>query len=136
MISSVKIEKALENFPTTSSVIREIVRELETEILSQNSTVVTAEDARLKIIQAIKQILEKDITLQYAGAIEDELLAEPEKYLEAQTQWIEAIYSYQQKFFSSGFGYIEPDKQTAGRLKCNVADLLDIQLPRRPRYCE
>ena len=130
------MEKALDNFSTTSSVIREIVQELEIEILSQNSTVITAEDARLKIIQAIKQILENDIELQYAGAIEDELLAEPEKYLEAQKQWIEAIYSYQQKFFSSGFGYIESDKQTAGRLKCNVADLLDIQLQQRPRYCE
>lgn len=136
VISSVKMEKAIENFPTTSSVIREIVRELETEILPQNSTVVTAEDARLKIIQAIKQILENDIKLQYAGAIEDELLAKPEKYLEAQKQWIEAIYSYQQKFFSAGFGYIEPDKQTAGRLKCDVADLLDIQLQQRPQYCE
>ncbi|NES75515.1 MULTISPECIES: hypothetical protein [Okeania] len=135
-ISSVKMEKALEKFPTTSSVIREIVQELETEILSQNSTVFIAEDARLKIIQAIKQILEMDIKLQYAGAIEDELLGEPEKYLEAQKQWIEAIYSYQQKFFSSGFGYIEPDKQTAGRLKCDVADLLDIQLQQRPQYCE
>ncbi|MDY7007346.1 MAG: hypothetical protein SWX82_26310 [Cyanobacteriota bacterium] len=135
LISAVKMEKALDNFPTTSSVIREIVRELETEILSQNSTVVTAEDARLKIIQAIKQILENDIKLQYAGAIEDELLGEPEKYLEAQKQWIEAIYSYQQKFFSSGFGYIEPDKQTAGRLKCDIADLLDIQLQQRPQYC-
>ncbi|NEQ73728.1 MAG: hypothetical protein F6K23_12125 [Okeania sp. SIO2C9] len=136
VISSVKMEKALDNFPTSSSVIREIVRELETEILSQNSTVVTLEDARLNIIQAIKQILENDIKLQYAGAIEDELLGEPEKYLEAQKQWIEAIYSYQQRFFSTGFGYIEPDKQTAGRLKCNVADLLDIQLQQRPQYCE
>ncbi|NER02642.1 MAG: hypothetical protein F6K17_08390, partial [Okeania sp. SIO3C4] len=133
VISSEKMEKALDNFPTTRSVIREIVRELETEILSQNSTVVTVEEARLKTIQAIKQILENDIKLQYAGVIEDELLTEPEKYLEAQKQWIEAIYSYQQKFFSSGFGYIEPDKQTAGRLKCNVADLLDIQLQQRPQ---
>ena len=136
LLSSVKMEKAIEKFPTTSSVIREIVRELETEILSQNSTVVTAEDARFKIIQTIKQILENDIKLQYAGAIENELLGEPEKYLEAQKQWIEAIYSYQQKFFSSGFGYIEPDKQTAGRLKCDIADLLDIQLQQRPQYCE
>lgn len=130
-----KMEKALDKFQTTSSVIREIVRELETEVLSQKSTIVTVEEARLEIIQAIKKILENDVKLQYAGAIEDELLGETSEYLIAQKEWIIAIYSYQEKFFSDGFGYIEPDKQTADRLKCNIADLLEINLQPRPQRC-
>ncbi len=135
-ISAEKMEKALEKFPTTARVIKEIVRELEAEILAQSSTIVTAEEAGLKIIQAIKKILENDVKLQYAGAIEDELLGEPDKYLAAQKQWIGAIYSYQQKFFTDGFGYIEPDKKTGDRLKCDVADLLEINLQARPQSCE
>lgn len=135
-ISSAKMEKALDNFSTTSSVIKQIVAELEKEILTQNSNIFTAEEARLKIIQAIKQILESDIELQYAAAIENELVVEPVKYLVVQKQWIEAIYSYQKKFFSDGFGYIEADKQTADRLKCDVADLLEINLQSRPQYCQ
>ncbi|MGK7921610.1 MAG: hypothetical protein AB4080_16555 [Trichodesmium sp.] len=130
-----KMEKALDKFPTTSSVIREIVRELETELLSQKYTIFTAEEARLEIIQAIKKILENDVKLQYDGAIEDELLGETSEYLMAQKEWIMAIYSYQEKFFSNGFGYIEPDKQTSDRLKCDIADLLEINLQPRPRRC-
>ncbi|MGD1804558.1 hypothetical protein ACP6PL_03825 [Dapis sp. BLCC M126] len=134
-ISIEKMEKALEKFPTTSSVIQEIFRELEEEILAQNSTLVTIEEARLEIIQAIKKILENDVKLQYTGAIEDDLVGDSIKYIEAKKQWIAAIYSYQKKFFSDGFGYIEPDKKTADKLKCDVADLLEINLQIRPRRC-
>ncbi len=134
-ISTEKMDKALEKFPTTSSVIKEIVRELEEEILAQNSTLVTTEEAGLEIIQAIKKILENDVKLQYAGAIKDELLGDSLKYIEAKKQWIAAIYFYQKKFFSDGFGYIEPNKKTADKLKCDVADLLEINLQTRPQRC-
>ncbi len=130
-----KMEKALEKFPTTSRVIKEIVRELETEILAQNSTLVTTEEARLEIIQAIQKILEKDVKLQYVEAVEDDFIEEADKYLAAKKQWIEGIYFYQKNFFSDGFGYIEPNKKTADKLKCNVADLLEINLQKRPRRC-
>ncbi|MGD1699914.1 hypothetical protein [Dapis sp. BLCC M229] len=135
-ISTEKMEKALEKFPTTSSVIQEIVRELEKEILAQNSTIVTAEEAGLEIIQAINKILENDVKLQYAEVIEDEFLGDSIKYMEAKKQWITAIYSYQRNFFSDGFGYIEPNKKTADKLKCDVADLLAINLQKPPQRCD
>ncbi|MGD1713072.1 hypothetical protein [Dapis sp. BLCC M172] len=131
-----KMEKALEKFATTRSVIQEIVRKLEEEILAQNSTSVTTEQVRLKIVQAINKILENDVKLQYYEVIEDEYLGDLVKYIEAKKQWIAAIYSYQKKFFSDGFGYIEPDKKTADKLKCDLADLLKINLQTRPQRCE
>ncbi|MDJ0557436.1 MAG: hypothetical protein QNJ68_23905 [Microcoleaceae cyanobacterium MO_207.B10] len=130
-----KMEIALDKFTTTSSVIKEIVQELEADMLTQNSTVVTSEQVRLEVITAIKKVLDSDVELQYGGAIEDEFLGETSKYMEARKQWIEAIYAYQRKFFSNGYGYIDPDKQTADRLKCDMADLLGIQLQPRPKYC-
>ncbi|NEQ41510.1 MAG: hypothetical protein F6K40_37080 [Okeania sp. SIO3I5] len=134
-ISTEKMERAIDKFPTTSSVIQEIVRELEAEILAQNSTLVTTEEARLEIIQAINKIIENDVKLQYFGVIEDEFLGDSLKYMEAKKQWIAAIYFYQKNFFSDGFGYIEPNKKTADKLKCDVADLLEIELQIRPRRC-
>ncbi|MEM1169183.1 MAG: hypothetical protein AAGJ08_08970 [Cyanobacteria bacterium P01_H01_bin.35] len=135
-ISTEKMEKALEKFPTTSRVIQEIVRELEIEILAQNSTSVTKEEVRLEIIQAINKIIENDIKLQYYEVIEDESLGDSLKYMEAKKQWIAGIYFYQKKFFTDGFGYIEPNKRTADNLKCDVADLLKINLQTRPQRCE
>ncbi len=134
-ISTEKMEKALEKFPTTSRVIQEIVRELGVEILEQSSTLFTTEEARLEIVKAIHKILENDVKFQYIGTLQDEFMREADKDLATKKQWISAIYFYQKKFFSDGFGYIEPDKKTADRLKCDVADLLEINLQIRPRRC-
>ena len=134
-IPTAKMEKALDKFPTTKSVIQEIVREIEVKILAQNSTLFTTEEARLEIVKAIQKILIFDVKNQYFAAIEDEFIGEKDKYLAAKKQWIAAIYSYQKKFFSDGFGYIEPNKKTADKLKCDIADLLEINLQTRPQRC-
>ena len=126
-ISDAEMTIALEKFAGTSNVIQEIVNEIQTKIVS--------EQPQIQTIEAIKQILgSRD--LQYGGAIKGEFAAEEGgKYINAQKEWIEVIYSYQQKFFNKGYGYIEPNRQTADRLKCDVADLLGIQLQQRPQHC-
>ncbi|MDE5082195.1 MAG: hypothetical protein O4859_13355 [Trichodesmium sp. St18_bin1] len=134
-IPTAKMEKALDKFPTTKSVIQEIVREIEVKILAQNSTSFTTEEARLEIVKAIQKILILDVKTKYFAAIEDEFIGEEDKNLAAKKQWIAAIYSYQKKFFSDGFGYIEPNKKTADKLKCDIADLLEINLQTRPQRC-
>ena len=134
-ISTAKMEKALDKFPTTKSVIQEIVREIEIEILAQSSTLVTTEEARLEVIKAIQTILKNNVKIEYIEAIEDDFLGEENKYLAAKKQWIQGIFLYQKKFFSDGFGYIEPNKKTADQLKCDIADLLEINLQTRPRRC-
>ena len=134
-LSTEKMEKALEKFSTTRREIQKIVRELEVELLNQNSTLLTTEDARLEIIKAIHEILENDVKIQYIAGYKDDVIGEEDKYLVVKKQWIGAIYSYQKKFFSDGFGYIEPNKKTADKLKCDLADLLEINLQTRPQRC-
>ncbi|MGB3512131.1 MAG: hypothetical protein WBA93_23415 [Microcoleaceae cyanobacterium] len=125
-ISEPEMITALEKFPVTSNVIQEIVNDISMEINS--------EAAQGKIIGAIKEIL-VSTDLQYGGAIKGEFAVEENKYLNAQKEWIKAIYLYQQKFFSKGFGFIEPNRQTADRLKCDVADLMEVDLQPRPQRC-
>ncbi|MEB3342027.1 hypothetical protein [Okeania sp.] len=134
-ISTVKMEKALEKFPTTSRIIQKVVRELEEEILDQNSTIVIREQARLEIVKAIHKILKNDVKFQYVERDEKEFTGEADEYLAGKKEWIAGIYFYQKNFFNDGFGYIEPNKTTADKLKCDIADLLEINLQKRPRRC-
>jgi hypothetical protein len=134
-ISPEQLQIALNNFPTTRETIEQIVNELQSKYLEQFPPPQPPEQLFLDIVTAMKESLETDLDLQYTGAIIGGFAGEPDKYIQAQRKWIEAIYSYQQKFLGQGLGYIEPQQPTAEKLKCDISDRLGIYLETTPDIC-
>lgn len=134
-ISPEQLQIALNNFPTTSETVRQIVNELQSKFLEQFPPPQPPEQLFLDIVGAMKESLGTDLDLQYGGAIMGSFAGEPDKYIEAQREWIEAIYSYQEQFLDRGLGYIEPQQPTAEKLKCDIGDRLGIDLQTTPDIC-
>ena len=138
-ISPEQLQIALNNFPTTSEAIEQIVNELQSKYLEQFPAPQPPEQLFLDIVTAMKESLrtdlKTDLDLQYTGAIMGGFAGEPDKYIEAQREWVEAIYSYQQQFLDRGLGYIEPQQPTAEKLKCDIGDRLGIELETTPDIC-
>ncbi len=134
-ISPAEMEIALTNFPVTSETIKQIINDLQVQFLEQFPPPQPPEKLFLDLVAAMKASLGTDLDLQYGGAIMGGFASEPDKYIEAQKEWIKAIYLYQEKVLNRGLGYIEPQQETADKLKCDLADRLGIDLQPRPDFC-
>lgn len=134
-ISPAEMQTALTNFSTTSQTIEQIVNDLQATFLEQFPPPQPPEKLFFDLVGAMKESLGSNLDLQYGGAIGGGFAGEPDRYINAQKEWIEAIYLYQEQFLEGGLGYIEPEQQTADKLKCDMADRLGIDLQPRPQFC-
>jgi len=131
-ITGEKKRRALEKFPKTVEEIENIVSEL-TRLKDQGTE---TEPSRDYIIKEIKNTLvvneEESEELDYKKATSTGLLGLVVDWWSgeiaaAQEKWVEAIYIYQKsKQKLSANGYIEPGKETAKSLKCDVANSLEL----------
>jgi len=118
-------EEALKLFDQTRQVILGIVTELQADPELQGRLPQDKREDAIK--QAFKDVL-LDPKLNYAGAILSEGKPEDRKYSE--TQWVEAIYAYQEKENpNNAFGYIRPRGQTYPKLKQDVKDSIINSTP-------
>lgn len=125
-----KKKTALEEFPRTAKAINEIINEL-TNLRSKK---IDRMPSNQEIIEEIEKTLvfnNNDMAelLDYKKAISKRMLGIDWRgeIASAQEKWVEAIYLYQKsKQKLSANGYIEPGKETAKSLKCDVADSLEL----------
>jgi len=127
-----KKNTALEKFPITAEAINEIINELTNSRYKK----IDRMPSNQEIIEEIEKTLvfnNNDMAelLDYKKAISKRMLGIDWRgeIASAQEKWVEAIYLYQKsKPKLSADGYIEPGKETAKSLKCDVADSLELRL--------